>query len=91
MFTGFASSAAYSAGAFPKAFAENILGVNGAAQTIKHAWFNASSSTNEGLAAAMGPITTGGVSDLNDHYIGKGSRGPTISGAGIKGWWYLHQ
>ena len=91
IFTGFASGAAYSAGAFPKAFAEDILGVNGPAQTIKNGWFNASSSTNEGLAAAMGPITTGGVSDLNDYYIGKGSRGPTISGAAITGWWYLHQ
>ncbi len=91
IFTGFSSGAAYSAGAFPKAFAENILGVGGAAQTIKDGWFNASNATNEGSAAAMGPITTGGVTDLNDHYIGKGSRGPTISGAAITGWWYLHQ
>lgn len=55
------------------------------------AWFNASNTTNEGTAAAMGPITNGGVSDLHDYYIGKGSRGPTISGSAITGWWYLHQ
>jgi len=91
IFTGFASEAAYSAGAFPKAFAENILGVSGPAQTIKDAWFNASTSTVEGTAAAMGPITTAGVSDLNDYYVGKGTRGPSIPQARIAGWWYLHQ
>jgi hypothetical protein len=91
IFTGFASDAAYSAGAFPKAFAEDILGVHGSPQTIKDAWFNACTATNEGIAAAMGPITTGGVSDLNDYYIGQGSRGPTIVGANITGWWYMHQ
>ncbi len=91
IYTGFASNAAYSAGAFPKAFAENFLGVYGATQTILNAWFNASTSTSEGTAAAMGPITTGGVSDVNDYYIGKGSRGPTITGSAITGWWYMHQ
>jgi hypothetical protein len=91
IFTGFSSEAAYSAGAFPKAFAENILGVSGSPQTIKDAWFNASTSTNEGTAAAMGPITTGAVSDLGDYYVGKGSRGPSIAPANITGWWYLHQ
>jgi hypothetical protein len=54
MFTGFASGAAYSAGAFPKAFARNILGVSGPPETILSAWLNASTSTNEGTAAAMG-------------------------------------
>ncbi len=89
--TGFASDAAYSAGAFPKAFAENILGVSGSAQKIKNAWFNASTSTNEGTAAAMGPITTGHVSDLDDYYVGQGSMGPSIAPSKITGWWYLHQ
>jgi hypothetical protein len=91
IFTGFASGAAYSAGAFPKAFAEKILGVSGPAETILNAWFEASTSTNEGTAAAMGPMTKGGVTDMNDHYIGKGSMGPTILPANITGWWYLHQ
>jgi hypothetical protein len=91
MNTGFASDAAYSAGAFPKAFAENILGVSGSAQKIKNAWFNASTSTNEGTAAAMGPITTGHVSDLDDYYVGQGSMGPSIAPSKITGWWYLHQ
>jgi hypothetical protein len=91
IFTGFASNAAYSAGAFPKAFAENFLGVSGPPQKIKDAWFNASTSTGEGTAAAVGPITTGGVSDLDDYYVGKGTRGPSIKPANITGWWYLHQ
>jgi hypothetical protein len=91
IFTGFAGDAAYSAGAFPKAFAENFLGVSGKPQKIKDAWFNASTSTNEGTAAAMGPITTGGVSDLDDYYVGQGSMGPSIAPSRITGWWYLHQ
>ena len=91
MFTGFSSGAAYSAGAFPKAFAENFLGVSGPPQTILNAWTNASNTTNEGSAAAMGPITTGGVSDINDYYVGKGSRGPSIAASKITGWWYVHQ
>jgi hypothetical protein len=65
--------------------------VSGPAETILNAWFDASTSTSEGTAAAMGPITTGGVTDINDHYIGKGSMGPTILPANITGWWYLHQ
>jgi hypothetical protein len=91
IFTGFASNAAYSAGAFPRAFGENILGVSGSPETILNAWFDASTSTSEGTAAAMGPMTTGGVTDMNDHYIGKGSIGPTILPANVTGWWYLHQ
>jgi hypothetical protein len=91
MNTGFSSEAAYSAGAFPKAFAENILGVPGSAQKIRNAWFNASTSTNEGTAAALGPITTGHVSDLDDYYVGQGSMGPSIAPSKITGWWYLHQ
>jgi hypothetical protein len=91
MFTGFASGAAYSAGAFPKAFARNILGVSGPPETILSAWLNASTSTNEGTAAAMGPITTGNVCDIDDYYIGKGSRGPSIPASQITGWWFVHQ
>jgi hypothetical protein len=98
IFTGFASDACGD-DAFPQTFPTNILGVNGPAQTILNAWFNASTTTNTGVAAAMGPIMiirsktgrTYAISDINDYYIGKGSRGPTISGAEIKGWWYLHQ
>ena len=55
IFTGFASNAAYSAGAFPRAFGENILGVSGSPETILNAWFDASTSTSEGTAAAHGP------------------------------------
>ncbi len=91
MFTGFASDAADSYGSFGKAFAENFLGVNGKPQTIRDAWFNASTSTNEGTAAVLGPITTGGVSDKDDYYVGQGSRGPSIAQSKITGWWYLHQ
>ena len=91
IFTGFASSAADSQGAFGKAFAEDILGVNNKPLTIVKAWFAASTATSEGTAAAMGPIGPGGVTDKDDFYIGKGTKGPTILPADIKGWWYLHQ
>jgi len=91
IFTGFASNAADSQGAFGKAFAEDILGVNNKPLTIVKAWFAASTATSEGTAAAMGPIGPGGVTDKDDFYIGKGSKGPTILPADIKGWWYLHQ
>jgi hypothetical protein len=39
----------------------------------------------------MGPIGPGGVDDTNDYYLGKGSQGPTILPADIKGFWYVHQ
>jgi hypothetical protein len=91
IYTGFSSNAAYSAGAFPKAFAEDILGVAGAPLTILQAWFAASTATNEGTAAAMGPMGPGGVSDVGDFYVGKGTLGPTIKPADVTGWWYLHQ
>lgn len=91
IYTGFSSSAAYSAGAFPKAFAEDILGVGTSPMTIVKAWFAASTATNEGTAAAMGPIGAAGVTDEGDYYVGKGSMGPTILPADVTGWWYLHQ
>jgi len=91
IFTGFASNAADSQGAFGKAFAEDILGVNKKPLTIVKAWFAASTATSEGTAAAMGPIGPGGVTDKDDFYIGKGTKGPTILPADVKGWWYLHQ
>ena len=65
--------------------------MSGPPQKIKNAWFNASTSTGEGAAAAMGPITTGAVSDLDDYYVGQGTRGPSIAPSKITGWWYLHQ
>jgi len=91
IFTGFASGAAYSAGAFPKAFAQYILGTGKPTLSIVNAWFAASTDTSEGTAAAMGPVGAGGVTDLGDFYIGKGPLGPTILPASVKGWWYLHQ
>jgi hypothetical protein len=91
IYTGFSSNAAYSAGAFPKAFAKDILGVGTSPLTILQAWFAASSATNEGTAAAMGPVGIGGVTDQGDYYVGKGSMGPTIQPADVRGWWYLHQ
>jgi hypothetical protein len=84
IFTGFASGAAYSAGAFPKAFARYILGARKPTLSIVQAWFAASTDTNEGTAAAMGPIGAGGVTDSSDFYIGKGLLGPTILTASVK-------
>ena len=91
IYTGFSTNAAYSAGAFPKTFAEDILGVGGTPLTILKAWFAASTATNVGTAAAMGPVGPGGVTDIGDYYVGKGAMGPTVLPADVKGWWYLHQ
>jgi len=92
MFTGFASNARYTAGAFSKTFAANMLGSSTSQpQSIRNAWFNACSVNTVGIAAAMGPITANNISDMDDFYIGKGSQGPSIPPDQITGWWYLHQ
>ena len=90
--TGWNSEEAVGDGSFEQDFAERILGVNGAPETILQAWFDAAhaAGTGHGLPAAMGPITTGNVSDKDDYYIGKGSQGPTIMPANVTGWWYIH-
>jgi len=94
--TGWNSEEQLADGSFEQDFAENILGVNGAPQTILQAWFNAAQTAGigpppaHGLPAAMGPITTGNVTDKDDYYIGKGSQGPTIMPANVTGWWYIH-
>jgi hypothetical protein len=90
IFTGFVGLASSSTrGKFTKTFAEYILGVTGPAMTIWEAWFNACIDTDEGECAAIGPIDVNGVSDISDHYIGKGNQGPTIVSSEIAGWWYL--
>jgi hypothetical protein len=87
-------------------FAQNMLGtfaiiVVVPPQTIVQAWLNASSATQGNVpcssstappvvAAAMGPIGPGGVTDMNDYYWGRGSVGPSIPPSDITGWWYIH-
>jgi hypothetical protein len=61
--------------------------VSGSPETILNAWFDASTSTSEGTAAAMGPMTTGGVTDMNHHYryaLDRYAAGTSLK-AGIKG------
>ncbi len=91
--TGWDSEESVGDGSFEKDFARNMLGVSGKPQTVLQAWFNAATTagTDHGVAAAMGPIGPGGVDDKNDFYIGKGTQGPTILPANIKGFWYVHQ
>ena len=93
MMTGWASPALVGNGAFEKAFAENLLGIRGAPKTVLQSWFDAAMivGPSQGRPAAMGPIGTGGITDQGDFYLGKGAQGPTLRGADIKGFWYIHQ
>lgn len=95
IFTGFASLAV-GAGAFPKVFAEEMLGVKdkalavpGTTNTIVQAWCNAAMAQGTGTPAALGPVGPNGVFDYGDYYWYKGTVGPTIPPAQVKGWWYL--
>jgi len=74
-------------------FAVNMLT---STNTIVGAWFSASTATQPNgpcpngpvVAAAMGPIGPGGVTDINDRYCGP--IGPSIPPPYTNGWWYLH-
>jgi hypothetical protein len=91
--TGWSSKTSVDDGSFERDFAENMLGVSGPPQTVVEAWFNAAETAGRehGTAAAMGPIGPKRIDDRDDHYVGKGSRGPTILPADIRGFWYLTQ
>ena len=93
MMTGWASPESVGDGSFERIFVENMLGAHGPPQTVFQAWFNAAVTVGpeHGVAAAMGPIGPGGVDDKGDYYLGKGSQGPTLLPADIKGFWYIHQ
>jgi len=95
VFTGF-STTENGDGPFEQGVAANILGLNGAPQTIVQSWFNSAMSNGTGEAAAFGPalqISTFLFSDFNDYYWGKGGVGPTIVPSASPGtmlkWWYL--
>jgi hypothetical protein len=79
--TGFASLG-YGDGPFEGGVADNVLGIHGPAQTIAQSWFNSAAATGAGTAAAMGPaleVMPGVyICDLDDHFWGKGSVGPTL-------------
>jgi len=84
---GFASLAGAETG-FPKSFAKH-LALNKWFMPVYPAWFAAAKDCNTGTAAALIPIGTGGVTDLNDYWWGMGSVGPRIRSSQIKGWHYL--
>jgi hypothetical protein len=96
VFAGFASlENGY--GAFEQGVGANILGLNGAPQTIVQSWFNSAMSNGTGDPAAMGPAVQLSIftfTDINDYYWGKGSVGPTIVPsqwpAQTFGFWYMH-
>ncbi len=58
---------------------------------VRVAWFDANDShqPNGRVAVAMGPIRSGGVSNVNDYFHGKGPVGPDIPSSSIVGWWVL--
>ena len=86
--TGFYTLAGAGSG-FPGAFAREMLGLGQPAQTIVKSWFDSAQAHGTGGPAALGPVGPAGVWNVNDHYWGKGSVGPTIRAAQIEGWWYL--
>jgi len=86
-------------GDFERDFATDMLGVTKKPQTIVQSWFSSAKSNGIGTAAAMGPavfVKKGelfSMANLNDHYWGKGTVGPTIVPSSLApgdiGWWYL--
>ena len=94
--TGFASLG-YGDGPFEGGVADDVLGINGPAQTIVQSWFSSAAATGAGTAAAMGPalqIAPGIYAcDIGDYFWGKGPVGPTIVpsdySANQIAYWYL--
>jgi len=94
--TGFASLG-YGDGPFEGGVADNVLGINGPAQTIVQSWFSSAAATGAGTAAAMGPaleiMPNIYICDLDDYFWGKGSVGPTLVPndypAADMAYWYL--
>jgi len=84
---GFASLAGAETG-FPKAFAKH-MGLSNWWMPIYPAWFAAAKDCSTGSPAVLVPVGTGGVTDLNDYWWGRGAVGPRIRSSQIKGWHYL--
>jgi len=59
---------------------------------IRKAWFLAKRDAQpaDKIAAAMGPIGPGGVTNCDEYFWGQGKTGPDISKAKIQGWWVLY-
>ena len=82
----------------PAAFAKNMLGANGVAQTIVQAWMNACLATQvdtpgvptNTVPYAMGLIDQSGAMDADDYYPGKGKNtmGPPIPPSQVNGGWW---
>jgi hypothetical protein len=92
---GFNSEEQVGDGSFEQDFAEYMLNGMGGPLTILQAWFHAGATAgvggppNHGIPAALGPITTGNVSNVGDFYLGKGTQGPNILSGTITAWWYV--
>jgi hypothetical protein len=90
LMTGWNSEAWLGDGSFEKDFAQNMLGVHAAPQTVLQAWFNAAHAHGTGVPAAMGPFGPGMLSDYDDYYWGKGNGvNSTFVTNRIIGWWYV--
>ena len=78
-------------GSFEQEFAENMLGVRDAPQTIVQAWFHSAEAAGaeHGVPAALMPIASGNVTDETDYFLGRGTQGPSIAPANITNWLYL--
>jgi Family of unknown function (DUF6345) len=94
--TGFASEG-YGDGPFEGGVADDVLGINGPAQTIVQSWFSSAAATGAGTAAAMGPALEVApdayACDFYDYFWRKGLVGPTIVPSSYPAedlaYWYL--
>jgi len=66
-----------------------LFGENYRLDAIYPAWFAAAKDCSTGSPAVLVPVGTGGVTDLNDYWWGRGAVGPRIRSSQIKGWHYL--
>jgi len=91
LLTGWNSTEQVGDGSFEKDFAQNMLGVHGAAQTVLQAWFNSAhaAGASHGVPAAMGAFGPNSISDYKDYYWGKGAVNPSIPQNQVTGWWYV--
>lgn len=61
-------------------------------ETVRQAWINTAIEVQPSSVrfSVMGVIGKDGMSNMNDHFWGKGSVGPDIRGSNIIGYWLIH-
>lgn len=88
MLLGFHTNA-YAWSSFSGEFADNML--KSSPMSVRQAWFSATDTNqpNHVQPVVMGVFRNDGVSNMNDHFWGKGSVGPDIRDGDIGGYWSI--